>query len=176
MPKSRCFIVSIGVIKTRIRPAVTRYYWSKLCLSSDSLLSGVTMASAIIRIRFSRSSLSYSLLRPRSHSLPTTGGFKRETFAPELGHVESPKIKRVRPLALAALIAPLISDFDVQGWANRWIIRPSEPRVLSTVYSLRCFVSGARQRRISSLNSWTRISIVGHARYITLFIIKRFTC
>lgn len=43
-----------------------------------------------------------------------------ETFRPELGHAESPKIKRARPLPLAALIAPLISDFDVlrpQGWA-----------------------------------------------------------
>lgn len=75
----------------------------------------VTMASAIIRIRF-------PLVRPflprpiaKSHFTGTfTGrGFKRETFAVELGHVESPKIKRAQPLALATLIAPLIGDFDV---------------------------------------------------------------
>lgn len=97
------------------QPAVTRYYWSKLYLSSDSLLSDVTMASAIIRIRFPLVRLFLPRPIAKSHFTGTfTGwGFKRETFAVELGHVESPKIKRAQPLALATLIAPLIGDFDV---------------------------------------------------------------
>ena len=73
------------------------------------------MASAIIRIRFPLVRLLLPRPFAKSHFTGTfTGrGFKRETFAVELGHVESPKIKRAQPLALATLIAPLISDFDV---------------------------------------------------------------
>lgn len=55
------------------------------CLSSDSLLSGVAMASAIIQIHFSlvRLFLARLLLRPPpSHSSIVAAGFKRETFAP----------------------------------------------------------------------------------------------